>query len=249
MTEIDSESFQRILLQDRLAAVGLLASSLAHEIGTPLGVIRGRAEMLDLKYPQDEFITKNSQTIVGQVDRISKIVKALLSMARGDQLISGKSIGFGSIIQDVLNLLEHEFRRNRIRIENSVSAGDEIQVCQGVDLPLQQVVLNLVINSIHAIQEAIKRGRLEEHSIKLNLLDLNTNLSLTVTDSGVGIAEENKSKIFQPFFTTKELGKGTGLGLVNSKRIVEAWGGTIEFQSEWGKGSIFAVNLPKQKIL
>lgn len=231
----------QILVQDRLASVGLLASSLAHEIGTPLGVIRGRAEYLEMKL-QDPEVKKTTVVIVAQIDRVSKLIRSLLNLARGGQVRHMEVIRPKEILEELCELMAHEIRKNQVRVKLEVEDGWEVR---GETGPFHQVMLNLLVNSIHAIESAIESGRREEHFIQIKLLDRGESWALAVKDSGTGVSEKNMKSLFQPFFTTKDIGKGTGLGLATSYRILESWGGSIEVESKEGEGATFTLVLPK----
>lgn len=233
----------QILVQDRLASVGLLASSLAHEIGTPLGVIRGRAEFLEMKLRNDPEVKKSADIIVAQIDRVSKLIRNLLNLARGEKTKDPTKVSWHAVVTEVLELMAHEFRKQKIVILNEVQP--EVLIL-GESGPLHQVILNLLVNSVHAIESAKKnQGREEGHFIKLTVKDLGDRWAFNLEDSGCGISPENKKNLFKPFFTTKEIGSGTGLGLATSWRIIESWGGSIEVDSEEGKGTTFRLVLPK----
>jgi signal transduction histidine kinase len=237
---VDREA--QILVQDRMASVGLLASSLAHEIGTPLGVIRGRAEFLELKLSKDPEIKKNVDVIVSQIDRVSKLIRNLLNLARGEASKDPSKVEWNLVATEVLELMAHEFRKQEIEIKNEVPADVLIL---GESGPLHQVLLNLLVNSVHAIESAKKHGRVGNHFIKLSVKASESKWIFNMEDSGCGISEENKKNLFKPFFTTKEIGAGTGLGLATSYRIIESWGGSIEVDSTVDKGTIFRLVLPK----
>lgn len=239
---LDRES--QILVQDRLASVGLLASSLAHEIGTPLGVIRGRAEYLELQLRNDPTIKKNVDVIISQIDRVSKLIHSLLNLARGDQMKSAEQIFLNDIGAEVLDLMAHELRKHEIEIKNELTQSTPVKVKAEAG-PLHQVLLNLLVNSVHAIETAIKNGRGGGHYIRISVQDLGSRWSLNVEDTGCGISEKNFKNLFKPFFTTKDIGVGTGLGLATSYRIVESWGGSIQAKSVEGKGTEFQILLPK----
>ena len=238
------ESEAQILMQDRLASVGLLASSLAHEIGTPLGVIRGRAEFLDLQVGQDPQVKKNVNIIISQIDRVSKLIHSLLNLARGEQKQLSERVKVNEIISDVTDLMRHEFDRHGIQLRNHLNSDLMISV-KAESGPLHQVFLNLLVNSVHAIESEIKTGSIQDHFIDLSLTDSDREWMINIEDSGCGISETSFKNLFKPFFTTKEIGVGTGLGLATSYRIVESWGGRIVAKSHVGKGALFQVILPK----
>lgn len=233
----------QILVQDRLASVGLLASSLAHEIGTPLGVIRGRAEYLELQLRGDPNVKKNVEIIISQIDRVSKLIRSLLNLARGSQIKKIVKIDLHGVVSEVIELMAHEFRRLGIKVVNELEAQETDQV-KAENGPLHQVVLNLLVNSVHAIESAQKMGRMD-HFVRLAAEERGDNVVLLVEDTGCGIPEKNLKHLFKPFFTTKEIGVGTGLGLATSYRIVESWGGSIEVSSTEGVGTTFRIIIPK----
>ena len=233
----------QIFMQDRLASIGLLASSLAHEIGTPLGVIRGRAEYIGLHCESGPDVQKGMNVIIAQIDRISKLITSLLNLARGDQIKSAGEVQLASVISDVLDLMGHEFKKNEIEIRNEVDPSLKIRTTGGAE-SLHQVLLNLVVNSLHAIQSAVKQGRATPHFIRFYTEKELSTLALCVEDSGCGISKQNLRNLFKPFFTTKDIGSGTGLGLATSYRIVESWGGSIEVESKEGVGTEFKIHLP-----
>ncbi len=234
----------QIMMQDRLASVGLLASSLAHEIGTPLGVIRGRAEYLAIQVGENSLIKKNVDIIIAQIDRVTHLIRSLLNLARGDEIRQSDEIDLVRIVEEVLELMGHELRRHSIAILNELKSRIPIRV-KAESQPLHQVLLNLLVNSVHAIETAVKMGRTTEHFIRLRLEDNAGYWVLRVEDSGCGISEKNFKNLFKPFFTTKEIGVGTGLGLATSFRILESWGGQIRVESREGVGSVFKLFLPK----
>lgn len=235
------EREQQILVQDRLASVGLLASSLAHEIGTPLGVIRGRAEYLEMKLRDDPEVKKTATVIISQIDRVSKLIRSLLNLARGEQSGITEPVSPRVICEELCELMGHEFRKNEIRMECLLGEHVLVKAESG---PLHQVLLNLMVNSLHAIEAAKASGR-HHHHIRASAEDRGDSWAIQFADSGCGIAEKNLKSLFKPFFTTKDIGKGTGLGLATSYRIVERWGGKIEVKSKEGEGTEFTLVLPK----
>lgn len=242
-TVLDREA--QILVQDRLASIGLLASSLAHEIGTPLGVIRGRAEYLEMLSSDNATLKKNVGIIISQIDRVSKLVHSLLTLARGDPSQQSKDLYISEAVEEVLELMNHEIQKRAIEVRNTVpKTALHIHSSHG---SLQQVLLNLLVNSVHAIDSAIKARRLTAHFIEISLEDKDSNWGLSVKDSGCGISPENMKHLFKPFFTLKDVGVGTGLGLATSYRIAQTWNGSITVQSCEGVGSEFCVLIPKSQ--
>jgi PAS domain S-box-containing protein len=230
---------RQILRQDRLASVGMLASSLAHEIGNPLGIIRGRAEILKETAKQalstDAFqgLNLGLDTIVGQIDRISRLIEALLKISRVPQEISLRSVRIAPIVSEVETLLTENCRRKGIKFENLVSRHAPDAAVLADTHHLQQILLNLAINSIHAIDDERKRSGRTEHTITVDLQRCKEtdNWCLIVQDSGCGFTAETKRRMFEPFFTTKAPGQGTGLGLAIVSRLCEEMQGHIAAES------------------
>lgn len=239
------QSEAQILLQDRLASIGLLASSLAHEIGTPLGVIRGRAEYLGFQVGENENLKKNLDIIVSQIDRVSKLIRSLLNLARGNQTGNLDAVLLNSVVSEVVELMGHELRKFGIQVENRLTVEARVQVRAEAE-SLHQVVLNLLVNAVHAIEVAIQEGRQTGHFIRIQAQEVQSQWMLNIQDSGCGISRANLGNLFKPFFTTKDIGVGTGLGLVTCYRIIQSWGGSIQVESQEGAGTTFHVFLPKQ---
>jgi PAS domain S-box-containing protein len=222
----------RLRRAERLAELGTLASGMAHEIGTPMNVILGRAEYL-LQRTADEGMKRGLTTIVTQIERITKVMNQLLAFARRKRP-ERRAVDLGEIVEDSLEMFQERMTHGRITVEKTIEA-DMPPVHADRD-QLVQVLINLVTNSLHAMPEG---GRL-----RLSLDRENRHLRLGVSDTGHGMTEEIRSKVFEPFFTTKDFGKGTGLGLTVVKGIVEEHGGTIDVESVIDKGTTFWIRLP-----
>lgn len=236
------ENKAQILQQDRLASLGLLASSLAHEIGTPLGIIRSRAELVEKKASTDEPLKQDMATIITQIDRIAKLVNSLLNLAREKKSNYGGPVNLNSVFQDVLNLMQHELDRHEISFELNT---EEHLLVKAESGPLAQVLLNLLVNSVHAIEEAKKGQRKTGHKITLLTKSFADSIEISIQDTGCGISDKNLSQLFKPFFTTKDTGIGTGLGLATSYKLVQSWNGSIVVESLVDKGTNFKVKLLK----
>lgn len=236
------ESKAQILQQDRLASLGLLASSLAHEIGTPLGIIRSRAELAERRAGENAALKQDMSVVITQIDRITKLVNSLLHLAREKKSEYASSVNLNQVIQDVVNLVRHEFDRNNIFFELDSPVEIIVKAEAG---PLGQVLLNLLVNAVHAIQYSQKNEKRDNHKITLKVVGKSDSIEIWVRDTGCGIPKNNLGQIFKPFFTTKEVGVGTGLGLATSYKLVQSWGGTIEIESQDNQGALFKVKLLK----
>jgi two-component system, sporulation sensor kinase E len=217
---------------ERIAELGTLASGMAHEIGTPMNVILGRAEYL-LQRTADEGMKKGLATIVTQIERITKVMNQLLAFARR-RTPERQAVDLGEIVDDALEMFQERFAHSRITVEKAIETN--LPSVQADRDQLIQVLVNLMMNSVHAMSEG---GRL-----RLSLAREGSLVCLGLSDTGHGMSEETRSKVFDPFFTTKDFGKGTGLGLTVVKGIVEEHGGTIAVESVVDKGTTFWIRLP-----
>lgn len=236
------ESKAQILQQDRLASLGLLASSLAHEIGTPLGIIRSRAELVGKRAETKDASKQDMSTIITQIDRITKLVNSLLYLAREKQSDMAAAVDLASVIQSVLNLMQYELQSKEIILDSTIPSGTMVMAEPG---PLGQVFLNLFVNALHAIEKAKTQGRKNNHKLSLNVKDNRDTVEISVRDTGCGIPAKNFTQLFKPFFTTKEIGLGTGLGLATSYKLIQSWGGSIKVDSKEHNGTVFKIDLRK----
>jgi signal transduction histidine kinase len=227
---------------EKLATIGQLASELAHEIGTPLNIIHGRAELIQKRLGENEEIHKYLDIILHQTERITKIIQQLLGLVRKKKP-EWKALNIGIILENTLDLLDQQIQKQSVRVVKDVT--DNLPLVNGNPDQLQQVFLNLILNAIQSMPEGgrlclsasmkrISREGLEE--------DRRQYAEVCVEDTGVGMEREVIQQIFDPFFTTKET--GTGLGLMVTQGIVQDHEGWIEVKSEVGKGSVFKVYLP-----
>jgi two-component system NtrC family sensor kinase len=220
---------------DRLATIGTLASGLAHEIGTPMGVIRARAEYLLRNNPGTLKSEEGLEIIISQIDRISRILRMLLDYARAPES-SRVACDVRPIVQHALSLIETEAARREVRIA-AVLGGEPLMVECNAD-QLQQVFVNLAMNALDAMEVSggTFRARGEKNIDTLRVV-------LTFEDTGPGIALEHQARIFDPFFTTKEPSKGTGMGLAVSQSIIRDHDGEITLDSH-PSGTRFVVTMP-----
>jgi len=217
---------------ERVAELGTLASGMAHEIGTPMNVILGRAEYL-MDRVTEEPIKRGLRTIITQVERITKVMNQLLSFARR-KAPQRVPLDLRKVIEDGMEMFQERLARNQIRI-NMEMAEPCPMVLADAD-QMSQVLLNLVMNALHAMPEG--------GTLHVGLEPEQPMVKLTIGDTGHGIPPEAIGNIYDPFFTTKEFGKGTGLGLTVVKGIIEEHQGSIVVESEEGKGTRFTVLLP-----
>ena len=224
---------EQLQLSEKMASIGLLAAGVAHEVNTPLTGISSFVQMLMQGAEPEDPRTKVLEKIERQTFRAAKIVNGLLNLARPAQVDNGP-VDVNTVINDVLSLLEHQLRTSRIQVRKELSPSAPI--VQGIEYKLQQVFLNLFLNA----RDAMPKG---------GWLTIVTRpdgdaAAVEVADTGSGIPAEQLSRIYDPFFTTKDIGKGTGLGLSITYGIVQEHGGTMSCDSAIGQGTRFTLRLP-----
>ena len=231
---------------EKLAAMGRLAAGLAHEVGNPLGIIRGYVELLGRPGLEDGERTDFARRTLGEVDRISRLLRQLLDLSRS----GGGQVGpvaVHDILRETVGLVrtQPEFRTVswQWRLE-----GDPDWVVADPD-QLKQVFLNCLLNSADAIGEAVPADGgcilLETQTVSGGAdADLPDRLVIRVTDNGIGIQDSMREDLFDPFVTSKEPGKGTGLGLSVSLAIVEGMGGRMRLSDNEGPGATVTIELP-----
>ncbi|MCS6295878.1 MAG: PAS domain S-box protein [Nitrospira sp.] len=219
---------------ERVAELGTVASGMAHEIGTPMNVILGRAEYL-MERTKEESVKKGLQTIISQVERITRVMNQLLAFARR-RTVEHRAIDLRQTIEDNLEIFQERLSHSHITVETSFA--DACPFVHADADQMSQVLINLVMNAIHAMPEGgILRATLAP-------MPERGMVTLTIADTGHGMPQDVIAKIFDPFFTTKEFGKGTGLGLTVVRGIIEEHSGTIQVKSEPGVGTEFTISLP-----
>jgi signal transduction histidine kinase len=228
---------------EKLATIGQLASELAHEIGTPLNIIGGRAEMTRRKLEDKITAQKNLDTIILQTERITKIIQRLLGFARKkrpEQVL----LSVSALLGNTIDFVDQQIQKQNVQVVKHIE--ENLPLSQGDPDQLQQVFLNLILNAVQSMPNGGEL-HLSISSKKVSRGEgLETNpeqyVEVRVEDTGIGMESEVVENIFTPFFTTKE--KGTGLGLTVSNGIVQDHGGWIDVESTVGKGSVFKVYLP-----
>ncbi len=235
----------QILQADRLASIGLLASGLAHEVGTPLGVIRGRAEYLQQLAKDNDKVAKGLDVIISQIDRISKLIYSLLNLARSEKSEQARPVNILRACTDVKNLLDQKFQRSGVELR--VDVPDHATVQAETD-KLTQVILNLAINALHAVTKRLGKTPEPKGLVHIHAFEHEKEWELLVEDNGTGISRDHLKLLFKPFFTTKDPGEGTGLGLAITEQIIQSWGGTVQVESVEGTGSRFKLKIPKGSL-
>jgi signal transduction histidine kinase len=233
-TEEEAQRLQeQIRHADRLATIGELAAGVAHELNEPLGNILGFAQLAGKSEDLPDQTRQDLEKIVTASLYAREIIKKLMFFSR--QAPAQKvDVDVNGVVEDVMSLLRPRCEKGGVAVE--VRLAPRPPVVRGDAAQLQQVLVNLVVNAIQAMPEG--------GTLRLQTTADDEAVRVAVADSGVGIPPENVQRIFMPFFTTKDVGEGTGLGLAVVHGIVTLHGGAVQAESEVGAGTRFEVRLP-----
>jgi len=224
---------EQLVRAEKLATAGVLMSGLAHEIGTPLGVISMRLQLLRRRFEATSEEVKTVDILLGQLERVTGLIRQLLDFARSKPMPE-RAVDLGQILSTVSSLLEPMAKRKEARIEVQSAPA---MVVSGTEDGLQQVFLNLSINALQAMDKP-------DGLVRLRVLTVEDGFVVAVEDSGPGIPEDRRNAIFDPFFTTKKQGEGSGLGLTVVLDLVHRMGGEMRVgASEDLGGARFDVEL------
>lgn len=251
------EAQNHLLRSEKLASIGRLAAGVCHEILNPLNIISGHVQALKMERESDQDLGEDLYSITEEIDRIEKIVGGLLKFSRKEDM-ELKHSDINEELESVLSIMEKEMFLDNIQVVRQFDP----------DLPrieidanrMRQVFLNLVNNARYAMEcggvltvttekiykEQIRNRRKTDADKELEKIEVHQEifLRIKIADTGTGIKKSDMMKLFDPFFTTKPEDKGTGLGLSICYTIIEKHLGTIEVESEYGKGATFVIELP-----
>ena len=228
---------------EKLASVGLLASGVAHELNNPLTGILTFSHLLRQKMPDKSADAEDMDLVIRETKRCAAIIKRLLDFAREKQP-EKKFTDLNQVIDDTVRIVERPAHLRDIEITVDL---DRTLPPIWIDADqIKQVIMNMLVNAQHAVEEkgTITVTTRRANDPRATASEDKPMVAISIVDTGCGIPEKNLKRIFDPFFTSKDVGKGTGLGLSVSHGIVEAHGGLIDVQSKVGEGSTFRVFLP-----
>lgn len=238
-TIIDQQT--QMISTSRLSAIGEMAAAITHEINNPLGVILGRCEMLKKNISEPELnresLSKNIEAIEKTGQRIEKIVKSMKLLSYHGETEDFTRVKVSEIINDTLDLCSERFKNSGIQLINQNVNGELFLNC--ISYQIVQVMVNLLNNAYDAVEN------LEKKWVKINIQDTANALEISVTDSGEGIPENVAKNLFQPFFSTKRVRFGTGLGLSVSKSILIKHGGDLNLDIS-SPNTCFKLTFPKK---
>jgi signal transduction histidine kinase len=227
------EAQKKLYQADKLATVGALAAGLAHEIKNPIAAIKGFSQVIGKAVEENdaEAIKDFKDVVPRQLDRINEIVEKLLTLSRPPKL-EKKKIDINVLLNEIVRLVEKQALKQRVEI---VKSFEDLPQTLADPEQLTQAFLNLILNAIQSMPDG---GQIE---IRTKFMGTDR-IVVEIIDNGMGIPKEKRSKIFDPFYTTKA--GGSGLGLSVTQKIIIDHHGKIEVDSEVGKGTAFTVVLP-----
>lgn len=235
-----NQTRDKLVVSEKLAALGELTAGIAHEINNPSAVILGNVELIQFELGEDaERVKEELEAIHGQIDRIRNITRSLLQYSRQGGVqdeITWQHVN--PIIEESITLVKTGSKKRDVVFETDLQAHTSVEVNRH---QLLQILVNLQMNGVHAMQG---KGRLFISSEDWIESGMNKGAIIHVQDEGCGIKEENLKRIFSPFYTTKR--EGTGLGLSVSQSILSQSGGELKVASTWGEGSVFSIYLPER---
>jgi two-component system NtrC family sensor kinase len=230
---------QQIMKSERLATIGQLAAGVAHEINNPLGTISIYAQMVLDELGRDNNSCRESLAVVmKQTNRAGRIVKDLLEFARQSEP-EMRMLNINDVLTKAISITSHPAELQNIRLLPDLTP--ELPDIQGDSDKLEQVFVNIMINALQAMSDG---GKL---TVCTRITEDSGFVEIEISDTGCGIPQEHLSKLFDPFFSTKRTGEGTGLGLSVTLGIVEKHNGTIDVTSTVGEGSTFVIRLPAEE--
>ncbi len=235
------ESQRQLGQSEKLAALGQVTATMAHQMGTPLNSISGYIQLMLREGTLQPKERERLKIIESQLDRLADSVKNLLSFTRQPkpQL---RRLEVNEVLEELVRLSEPWFHARSIKLSTLLST--KLPSVLGDSTHLQTLFLNLITNALDAMPQG---GTLTIKTRQIPGLSPSEKkgwVEIVLTDTGIGITEESKKKIFEPFYTTKKLGEGTGLGLAICHQIIKEHSGRIDVKSEVGKGSTFLVSIP-----
>ena len=234
----EKRKMEATLLQSaRLSAVGELTAGITHEIGNPLTAVIGNAQMLLEGLEPSDPRHKMAQLIERAGSRMERLVNNLLKFSRQEDY-SFEPTDLNASIEDALSLVAYQLERDNIHVTKEFQAN--LPLISTSASHLQTVWMNLLLNA----RDAIPKGKTGQIQIATRISKDRRSIEALFIDNGSGITPEALSRIFDPFFTTKPQGKGTGLGLYISNVVIAHHHGTLQVQSQEGKGSTFVVTVP-----
>jgi two-component system, NtrC family, sensor kinase len=231
-----------MLRADRLASLGTLAAGLAHEIKNPLVAIKTFTQLLPERFDDEEFRNYFTNVAAGEIDRISTLVTELLEFSRPSGPFFQQE-NLNDVLDKMITLIKTEAKQKEVTIETALA--DDLPTITIDKEQIKQVIINILLNAIQATPE---KGSILVATRKIAKSNGSPGfVQVEISDTGIGIPEQELDKIFTPFFTTRA--KGSGLGLAISHQIIQEHEGNIDVRSAVQKGTTFTINLPTNPLI
>lgn len=228
---ISEEILKQLAYNEKMAELGKISAGIVHELNAPLSVITSAAQMILRESEVPEFVREMVGRISSEAQRLSQLTRGLLGFSRQED--GSQETDVNLAVQFILDFLTYEAARRGVTVLSNLDFHLPL-IRMDVNL-LKQILLNLIMNALQAMEDGGGRLLVETAS------PAEGEISIVIADTGPGIPEDAMSKIFQPYFTTKKAGEGTGLGLFVTKTLLENMGGRIEVRSGRNKGTTFTV--------
>jgi signal transduction histidine kinase len=228
----------KLIQSEKMASVGQLAAGVAHELNSPLASIITNLHMI-AENPTHEDNAQLIDITQKSAKKCRDIVTSLLKYSRGSNTVDARVLDINDVIEEACSFIGYQLEHADITLEKKLQVVDDVKVNPE---EIQQVVMNLLLNARDAIKELKEQGK-----IAIKTEQGNKTVIITIKDDGAGIDRENLKKVFDPFYSTKDVNKGTGLGLFTTYNIVRSFDGHIEVDSEKGKGTTFTIMFPSHK--
>ncbi len=242
------EKETQLIQASKMTTLGMMAAGMAHEINQPLNVIQICADFFLKMLKKGQPIADNglrtiANDIIANVDRATGIIRHVRHFARQSEVVTSK-VNINEPIEDVFKVLGHQIKAHQIELDLDLDR--DIPYIMADHNRLEQVFINLVTNAIDAMDEKAEINEFKAMAKQLRIRSYteNTSVVVAVSDNGIGMSSQVKEKLFEPFFTTKKIGKGTGLGVSISYGIIKDYNGSIEIDSQPGRGTTFILKFP-----
>lgn len=232
---IDEDVLEQLAHNEKMAELGQLAAGMIHEVNTPLSVIVSAAQMILREGEIPDFVREMVERIDMEAQRLSQYTRGVLSFARTGAEAEAEA-DVNQVLQEVMAFLRYEARKRSITVIEELDY--DVLLVAADNNRLKQIFINLVMNACQAMDQG---GTLHVRTTMPN----DRSVRIEIADTGKGIPRERLDRIFEPFYTTKKPGEGTGLGLYIVRKMVELMGGRIEVKSTVGEGTTFTIILPQ----
>lgn len=234
---INEDLLKQLAYNEKMAELGRISAGVVHELNAPLSVIVSASQMIMREEGVPEFVREMIERINAEAQRLSQMTRGILSFSSHEE--AGGAADVNLTVEFVLDFLEYEAARRGVSLLRTLD--HRLPVVRIDSNVLKQILINIIMNALQAMEPL--GGRLLVESRTLNSAEV----CIVISDTGPGIAAEALARIYEPYFTTKRPGEGTGLGLFVTRTLVENLGGRIEVSSTIGEGTSFTVILPAEE--